>query len=96
MKLVNTTRRPERPAGRRLLAVVTDAESEAVQQGAFLEEGPGAVSTATSQRLRSTCQNRARRAFWWSTSPTLAIGHRGALPRRCVCESAPALKGCKA
>jgi hypothetical protein len=31
------------PAGRRLLAVVTDAESEAVQQGAFLDEGPGAV-----------------------------------------------------
>ena len=34
------------PAGRRLLAFVTDAESEAVPQGALLEEGPGAVSAA--------------------------------------------------
>ena len=48
MELVNPTttleKTPKAPAGRpAALAFVTDAESEAVLQGAFLEEAPGAV-----------------------------------------------------
>src|SRR5438128_11483086 len=48
MELVNPTtaleKTPKAPAGRSAaLAFVTDAESEAVLQGAFLEEAPGAV-----------------------------------------------------